>query len=298
VSLSPASAAFGTTFKLTVTNTGTIQDTFDLSLGGPAALVAKLVLPKVTLAAGASTVVNITTQAVNFAIPGSLDLIGIATSATNPAVQASAVSALQVAGVKAMTAQLNPGNVQVLPVPGTSDFLVIVNNTGNVEDTYSATIMGTSGPVKANLIGLDGQPTQSIATFELPGLSSGAFLLDADIGKTGTGTATVQIDSLTDADISATVTATVTAAPPVQLSPAVYFPNMPVMRSTLPYAESWITLTNQGGAFTGDFTVYLTLPGVTILSLSATSPVEAEGKTSDGEYYITFKGGLRKGQNL
>ena len=41
---------------------------------------------------------------------------------------------------------------KVLPVPGTSSFLLLVNNTGNTEDAYTATIMGTSGPVTANLM--------------------------------------------------------------------------------------------------------------------------------------------------
>jgi hypothetical protein len=30
--------------------------------------------------------------------------------------------------------------VQVLPVPGTSSFLLLVNNTGNTEDAYTATV--------------------------------------------------------------------------------------------------------------------------------------------------------------
>ena len=74
VSLNPTAVAPGGTLAMTVTNTGTVPDTFDLSLGGPAALVASLAAGKVTLAAGASQVISIQTQAVNFAVPGALEI--------------------------------------------------------------------------------------------------------------------------------------------------------------------------------------------------------------------------------
>ncbi|HKI37475.1 MAG TPA: hypothetical protein VKA46_36810 [Gemmataceae bacterium] len=213
VSLSPASGAPGSTFMLTVTNTGTVKDTFDLSLGGPAALVAHLAQVKVTLAAGASTTVKITTQPVKFAVPGALTLVGIAKSEGNPAIQASATASITVAGTQGMTAQFSPG-VQVIQVPGTSNFLLLVNNTGNSEDAYTATIKGTSGPVTGQLMGLNGQPTHTIPTFRLPGLSTGALLLETDLAAFATGTITIEIDSLTDPAIKATVKATVKATPP------------------------------------------------------------------------------------
>jgi len=72
---------------MTVTNTGTVTDTYTLALAGPGALVATLGATQVTLAPGASQIVPITTTAVNFAVPGGLPLIGIATSQGNPAVR-------------------------------------------------------------------------------------------------------------------------------------------------------------------------------------------------------------------
>jgi uncharacterized membrane protein len=88
VTLDPSSAAPGSTFHATVTNTGAAADTFSLSLGGPAALAAQLQLGSttVTLAPGGSQVVPISTGAVDFAAPGALALAVIAASATNPAV--------------------------------------------------------------------------------------------------------------------------------------------------------------------------------------------------------------------
>jgi hypothetical protein len=109
-----------------------------------------------------------------------------------------------------MTAELNPP-VQMLPVPGTSSFLLLVHNTGNTEDSYTATIIGTSGPITATLSGLDGQPTTTVPLFRLPGLSTGALLLNTSLTDTGMGTVTVQVQSLHDGTISTSVVATVTA---------------------------------------------------------------------------------------
>ena len=97
------------------------------------------------------------------------------------------------------------------PAPGRAMFLLIVENTGNIEGAYTAVITGTSGPVTAHLVGLDGLPTQSISEFRLPGLSSGTILLQADLAALGQGTVTVQVKSLSDAGMTATATATVTA---------------------------------------------------------------------------------------
>jgi uncharacterized membrane protein len=213
VSLDKTSGAPGDTFQMTVTNTGTVTDTFDLALAGPAALVASLGMQKVTLDPGASQQVAITTQAVTFAVSGNLPLMATATSEGNPAVQAGAAANLVIGNTTGLTASASP-SVQVLPVPGTTSFLVLVNNTGNLQDSYTATITGTTGPVTAALMGLDGQPTQTIPTFILPGLSTGALLLQTDLSATGPGKVNVQVQSLNDPSRTATVTATVSAATP------------------------------------------------------------------------------------
>src|SRR5262249_36646497 len=54
VTLTPSSAAPGSTFQMTVTNTGTVVDTYNLTLGGPAAVVATLGATSVTLNPGQS----------------------------------------------------------------------------------------------------------------------------------------------------------------------------------------------------------------------------------------------------
>ena len=176
VTLDKTSGSPGDTFTMTVTNTGSVADTYDLALAGPAALAAKLAQSTITLAPGASKDVAITTSAVNFAFPGNLALMATATSRTNPAIRAETTANLTIGTTHGLSAQLSPAS-QTLPKPGTASFLLTVDNTGNTADTYTATITGTHGPVVADLVGLDGQPTQGDLPFQLPGLSSGAILI-------------------------------------------------------------------------------------------------------------------------
>jgi uncharacterized membrane protein len=224
VGLNPPSGAPGTSFQMTVTNTGTVTDTFDLSLASPAGLVATLGTTKVTLDPGASQIVPISTASVSFALPGNLLLTGIATSEGNPAVKNSDSANLTIGTNEGMTTGFRP-SVQVLPLPGTADFLLLVQNTGNVADSYSATITGTSGPVSAHLLGLTGQSTQTIPTFILPALATGAIQVQADLSSPGQGKVTVEVQSLTNPNIQASSTATVIANrfDTPQLSPALRF---------------------------------------------------------------------------
>ena len=210
VKLNPPSGASGSGFAMTVTNPGSTPDTYKLALGGPAALVANLATQQVTIPAGGSQVVPISTGAVNFAVQGSLELMGMATSQTHPAVQGEAAAALTIPGSLGMTASFSPASV-TLSAPGAATFLLTVQNTGNTEDSYTATIIGTSGPVTASLVGLDGAPTQTIPIFRLPGLSTGVIMLQADVSQAGSGTIKVLISSLNNTDITSTAVATASA---------------------------------------------------------------------------------------
>ncbi len=204
--LSPSAGPPGTTFQLTVTNAGTASDTFNLSLSGPAALVSTLAATQITLAAGASRVVNITTTAINFADPGSLPLFATATSQANSAVKSTAGTSLTISPTQGLTAAFTPAS-QTLMQPGAADFSLNVNNIGNTEDSFVASIIGVSGPISAMLMGLDGQPTNSIPLFRLPGLASGQLQLLTNSSTVGTGNVTVKIASLTDPNQSVTVQA-------------------------------------------------------------------------------------------
>ena len=220
VSLSPQTAAPGSTLQATVTNTGSVTDTFSLALGGPGAQVSSLASKQVTLAPGASQIVPITTGPVSFAPSGPLNLTALATSQTNPGVQNEATTALMIPSTNGFTSQLSPAT-QALTRPGAATALVTVENTGNTEDEYQAVIAGTKGPITASLIGLNGQPTQAIPLFRLPGLSTGEIEVQTRLTGVGTGVVIIQVKSLTTGkaiNMIATVTASSAASTRTSLS--------------------------------------------------------------------------------
>ncbi len=210
VSLGPGSGAPGTSFQLLVSNTGTTADTYNLALAGPAALVSSLSMTKVSLAPGAAQTVQINTGGINFAVAGPLPLYAAATSTADPQIEGMASARLVVPAIQSMTAEFSPPS-QTLTTPGKATFVLLVHNTGNNEDAYSATIISTTGPVTATLIGPDGVPTQTVSVFRLPGLATGTIILQADLTALGTGTITVRVQSLTTGSIMASPTATLLA---------------------------------------------------------------------------------------
>ncbi len=266
--------ASGTGFLMSVTNTADAADTFSLALGGPAALAATLGQTSVTLQPGDSQSIPITTQAANFALAGSLDLIATATSQNDPAVQASASASLGVPSTQGMSASFTP-SVQVLSAPGSTSFVLMVQNSGTSVDSYSATITGSSGPVSADLTGLTGESTQSIPTFYVPALGTGAIVLNVNSSAALQGTVTVQVASLSDPSESTSVTAILTntiAAPA--------FSNLSA--PTITYGTATTALSGQiaaPGSTIPSGNVSITLNGVIM-----TAPID----TNTGDFSAVF----------
>jgi uncharacterized membrane protein len=206
VEIDPSSGSPGSPFQILITNTGHVEDTFDVALDGPAALVSTLETNSVTLAAGESQAVGLTVGNIDFAYAGFLDLIAVATSQGNSAVQDKAFAKVIIDDTQGVSVAFDVDTV-VLPEPGPADFLLFVTNSGNIEQALSARITGTEGPLTANLSGLDGQPTQTISSFRLPGLSTGAILLKANLQDYGEGSVTVTVASLSSPEITSWDTA-------------------------------------------------------------------------------------------
>jgi von Willebrand factor type A domain-containing protein/PKD domain-containing protein len=208
VSMTPHTGNPASTFQMTVRNTGQNQDTFTLELGGVAALGATLGTTTVTLAPNASQVVPVTLGALTFALAGSLDLLGKATSQSNTAVHDQDTATVTSGARKGLAAAFDPTLIE-LSTPGSAAFLLLVDNTGTGEDAYKAEITGTTDPVTAALSGLDHQPTQTIPLFRLPGISTGGLLLNTELTAMGEGTVTVTVTSLNPSSLTAQATATV-----------------------------------------------------------------------------------------
>ena len=209
VTMNPLSGSPSETFSMLVTNTGTVADTYSLSLAGPVAVMASLSgATTVTLNPGQSTSLPITVGAIKFADAGNMTLMAVATSQADPAIQASASAIVSVPTTAGMTGQFSPAT-QTFQQTGPATFLLEVNNIGNLQDSYTATITGTTGPIQASLTGLDGLPTQTVPIFILPGLSTGVLVLQTNLTALEEGTVTVLVQSLTDPSITATATATI-----------------------------------------------------------------------------------------
>ena len=205
----PAQSGPNTVFGLWVKNTGSVADIFDLTLGGAGSLAASLNQTSVALDAGASWEAFVTVQDYNWSLPGSLMLIGQATSRSDQTVKAQASATINVAAQKAMSATLNPAT-KTLADPGSASFAIEVKNIGNIEDGYSAVITRKTGSLTASLQGLDGNPTQQIPLFRLPGLATGSINLTASTSKREAGSITILIASNSDSSISSEVTAQLT----------------------------------------------------------------------------------------
>lgn len=216
--LSPTNAPPGSALALTVANTGLQRQTFDLSLGGSAAPSATLPGYALTLAAGDHRTVSLSVADLDYGYPGELSLLVLATARDNTNVQACASATIAVPPLHGLTAGFEPATVH-LPGPGRGFALLMLRNTGNTEDAFSLRIASMTGPLTASLRGWDGQLAQQIGSFRLPGLASGAVLLQGDTAQAGTGTVQVAVASLNNSNLTAQATVTFRSGVRLEIAP-------------------------------------------------------------------------------
>ncbi len=207
--LSQTSTQPKTTFQFSLYNTGTVTDTYDLSLGGVLAVASTLGTTQVTLAPGQSMNVPVTVSTpIDFALQGSLALVGIAKSHSNPAVGSTSTSTLTIDATTGMKTALAPAS-QFLAGPGKTSFLLSVQNTGNSIDTYEAVITGVAGPSSSGLENPNGTISQTIPLFVVPALSTGVVVIDTSLFDFGSGSFTVMVKSLQNPALVSSQTGTV-----------------------------------------------------------------------------------------
>lgn len=206
VAITPTTGSPASTFDLIVTNTGEVTDTFDLSISAPSAIVSTLGSTFVTLDAGDSQTIPITVADISFALPGLLPLVATATSQAQPGVTDSDAADVEIDESRNLFAEFDP-NVVALPTPGPSTLRLIVNNLGNVEDQYVATIIGTTGPIIASLNGLN-DPVTTSEPFIIPPLGSAVLLVNAELTDAEPSTVTVEVVSVNDPSMTSEATAT------------------------------------------------------------------------------------------
>ncbi len=214
ITFNPASGGPATVYQATITNIGTAADTFDLAAAGPLADKTAVGAAFVNLNAGASTVVNVTVTSIASNLAGTLPVQLKAVSRAAPSVFALGSANLVVPQSRGVQAALAPTPSQISNPPGSVALSLQTQNTGNLDDTYSAVITGTTGPVTANLVGPGGVAGNSISSFAVPALGSAAFLSNVQLTAAGTGTVTVKVTSLTDPAVFSNAVATIQSPAP------------------------------------------------------------------------------------
>ncbi|MFN8389804.1 MAG: transglutaminase family protein [Bdellovibrionota bacterium] len=180
------------TVQLRVVNSGVATDTFNLALAGPAAPFASLAQSSVTLGSGQSTNVTVTLGQYDLVGAGDLSLVAVATSISSAAVRARAETEVRIPETIGLSAHFTPA-VRQLATPGSTSFLLEIDNAGNNSEVYTAAIVGTSGEAQASLVDQDGTQGGTIPLVRLPALGRGVFLLNASMVTSGTGTITVRV---------------------------------------------------------------------------------------------------------
>jgi len=106
-----------------------------------------------------------------------------------------------------VTASISPSLTYVPSTPNSVTLAFNANNTGNVSDSYTASITGTTGAVTATL-GNAGSP------FIIPALGGAQLPLNATLTSGSSGTVTVTITSTSSSSVTAQSTVTIQVGTP------------------------------------------------------------------------------------
>jgi uncharacterized membrane protein len=200
----------GSPYVLTVTNSGSVQDTYTLTPSGVFASITTLGANSVTLTPGQSRNISIALAGFAGLAPGAPLLQITATSQGVAAVFATASLAINIGSNLGVTAAINPNPAQASN--GSAALFVQVTNTGNVDDTYTATISGTTGGVTATLNMPNLPPAQTVSAFRTGALGGAQIPMTGTLANGAPGTITVTITSLTNPAVTTTAKVTITGS--------------------------------------------------------------------------------------
>lgn len=191
------------TYTLTLTNTGNVADSFNLSTTGAAWPVD---LPStLALGAGAAAEIAVSVSVPTDAPSGAVDVVTItANSAGDAGVSAAAVLTTTSGSVYGLA--LSPLTDAQSAAPGSVvTYTLTLTNTGNAPDTFAVTLSGnlwlTSGP--GNVMLPAGQAVALVVTVAIP----------AEVLNGASDSVTVTVTSAGNSQVTADATLTTTAVP-------------------------------------------------------------------------------------
>ncbi|MEO7255797.1 MAG: transglutaminase domain-containing protein [Casimicrobium sp.] len=216
LSISPNSGPTSAPFVATVTNLASVADTFDLTNTGPLGPTVTAASNAVTLAAGASTTVNLTVgNAASFAAPGTSSFGMLAISRASSAAFARASAAVTIQSAAAVSVIGQPSSTTITSTPLTKSVNVLIQNLGNTEDVFNLAITSSTGPITAQLIDVSGGTTSAVNGIAIPAFSIAVVRLTATVS--GAATVTVRATSQSNTSIQSSATITFTTAPTCNL---------------------------------------------------------------------------------
>ncbi|MBX3060768.1 MAG: VCBS repeat-containing protein, partial [Anaerolineae bacterium] len=159
VAISPANQSVDpttpATWDITVTNVGSLADTFALTVSGPLAAAGELSAAAVTLAPGAAQTVQLTAADLRFLLPGAHQFAVTAQSQTDGQIQAEDVAGYTIVPFAEVAVAWQPTSRTVTGTLSTG-LTFVISNTGNTLTEYQLDFAG------AGLTAVTDLPTISI----------------------------------------------------------------------------------------------------------------------------------------
>ena len=132
-------------YTVTITNTGTVDDNYDLSVSDNESWGPMVLPTSLTIAADASDSATLSVVVPSDAYGGTQDNITVtATSTENAEVSDSASCIAQAAVFRAVAVSIEPSSIKALQ-GATLPYTVTIKNGGNVDDIYDLTASDTKG---------------------------------------------------------------------------------------------------------------------------------------------------------
>jgi uncharacterized membrane protein len=129
------------TWQVVVTNTGTLPDSYSLMAGGIVSGSAQFAPNVLTLVPGESQIVQLTSSDMDFALPQTYPFAVTAHSLAQPEIQNFDTADVTFAGYHAVVVSLMPA-AQTLTNTTAASYLMVVTNTGNVNDVFTLSASG------------------------------------------------------------------------------------------------------------------------------------------------------------
>jgi uncharacterized membrane protein len=148
-------------WQVTITNTGSVADSYDLVATGIGAVAAEFALPAVSLNPGQSQTVALSANHFAFALPQQYDFAVRATSQADGRIAHEAWASVTFSGFEQVTVTWLPAS-QTITNSLAAAYLLVISNTGNIPVSYQLAVElgGLSGLPPAPVVNV---PAQAVA---------------------------------------------------------------------------------------------------------------------------------------